>query len=275
MKFERLFDDNKSSSSPYHTGTNDTYLTDILWGYSANGEFSGDYVIKVQGAATNTLSNKLKDTNVEDFTKKNLSVGNIIRNLTNNKSALITAIDSADTLSVSDNVFSSGDNYMILEDYTQGNYEATLTKPLLFYGIRESQPTEDKAINWISGGQDYLSFYFRPSNTNEDGTSSTAPAHTINFDNEVDEWNLKDYEGSTNSLFKKFYKEYIDDIFDIKRRMYKVKAYLTTEVLLNMKLNDRFIINNRVFIINSIKTNLKTELSEIELLNVVDNELPS
>jgi hypothetical protein len=42
-----------------------------------------------------------------------------------------------------------------------------------------------------------------------------------------------------------------------------------------MRLNDRFIINNRVFTINSIKTNLKTEVSEIELLNVVDNELPS
>lgn len=275
MKFERLFDDNKSSSSPYHTGTNDTYLTDILWGYSANGEFSGDYVIKVQGAATNTLSDKLKDTNVEDFTKKNLSVGNIVRNLTNNKSALITAIDSADTLSVSNNVFSSGDSYMILEDYTQGNYEPTLTKPLVFYGIQETGLSTAKCINWISSGSSSLVQYFRPSNTNENGTSSTAPAHTINFDNEVDEWNLKDYEGSTNSLFKKFYKEYIDDIFDVKRRMYKVKAYLTTEVLLNMRLNDRFIINNRVFIINSIKTNLKTELSEIELLNVVDNQLPS
>ena len=57
--------------------------------------------------------------------------------------------------------------------------------------------------------------------------------------------------------------------------MYKVKAYLTTEVFINMRLNDRLIINNRVFTINSIKTNLKTELSEIELLNVVDNELPS
>jgi len=57
--------------------------------------------------------------------------------------------------------------------------------------------------------------------------------------------------------------------------MYKIKAYLSTEVFINMRLNDRLIINNRVFTINSIKTNLKTELSEIELLNVVDNELPS
>ena len=275
MKFERLFDDNKSSSSPYHTGTDDTYVTDILWGYSADGDFNGDYVIKVQGVATSTLSNKLRDTNSGDFTKKNLAVGNIIRNLTDNTSALITAIDGVDTLSVSDDVFASGDSYMILEDYTQGNYEPVLTKPLVFYGIQETGLSAAKCINWISSGSSSLVQYFRPSNTNEDGTSSTAPAFTINFDNEVDEWNLKDYQGSTNSLFKKFYKDYIDDLFDPKKRIYKIKAYLTTEVLLNMRLNDRFVINNRVFTINSIKTNLKTEVSEIELLNVVDNELPS
>jgi hypothetical protein len=275
MKFERLFDDNKTSSSPYHTGTDDTYITDILWGYSADGEFNGDYVIKVQGAATNTLTNKLKDTNSGDFTKKNLAVGNIIRNLTDNTSALITAIDGVDTLSVSDDVFASGDSYMILEDYTQGNYEPVLTKPLIFYGIQETGISADKSINWISSGSSSLVQYFRPSNTNEDGTSSTAPAFTINFDNEVDEWNLIDYDGSTNSLFKKFYEDYIDDLFDPKKRIYKTKAYLTREVFLNIKLNDRFIINNRVFIINSIKTNLKTEVSEIELLNVVNNELPS
>jgi len=275
MKFERLFDDNKTSSSPYHTGTDDTYITDILWGYSADGEFKGDYVIKVQGVATSTLSNKLRDTNSGDFTKKNLAVGNIIRNLTDNTSALITAIDGVDTLSVSDDVFASGDSYMILEDYTQGNYEPVLTKPLIFYGIQETGLSTAKCINWISSGSSSLVQYFRPSNTNEDGTSSTAPAFTINFDNEVDEWNLIDYQGSTNSLFKKFYEDYIDDLFDPKKRIYKIKAYLTTEVLLNMRLNDRFIINNRVFTINSIKTNLKTEVSEIELLNVVDNELPS
>ena len=275
MKFERLFDDNKSSSSPYHTGTDDTYVTDILWGYSADGEFNGDYVIKVQGVATSTLSNKLKDTNSGDFTKKNLSVGNIIRNLTDNTSALITAIDGVDTLSVSNDVFASGDSYMILEDYTQGNYEPVLTKPLIFYGIQETGLSTTKCINWISSGSSSLVQYFRPSNTNEDGTSSTAPAFTINFDNEVDEWNLIDYDGSTNSLFKKFYEDYIDDLFDPKKRIYKIKAYLTTEVFLNMRLNDRFIINNRVFTINSIKTNLKIEVSEIELLNVVDNELPS
>ena len=273
MKFERLFDDNKSSSSPYHTGTDDTYLTDVLWGYSANGEFNGSFTPKAQGAVTNTLSNKLKDTN-QEFNNK-IKVGDIVRNLTDNTSASVLAVDSSDTLSISNDIMASGESYMILGDYNQGNYEAVLTKPLIFYGIQETGIAADKSINWISSGSSALQQYFRPSNTNEDGTSSTAPAYTLNFDNEVDEWNLTDYDGETNSLFKKFYEDYIDDLFDPKKRMYKIKTYLNKEVFLNMRLNDRFIINNRVYLINSIKTNLKTELSEIELLNVVDNQLPS
>ena len=133
----------------------------------------------------------------------------------------------------------------------------------------------NKSINWISSGSSALVQYFRPSNTNQDGTSSTAPSYTLNFDNEVDEWNLTDYGGETNSLFSRFYKDYINDLFDVRKRIYKVKAHLSMEVIINLRLNDRLIINKQVFIINSIKTNLKTELSELELLNVVDNYIPT
>jgi hypothetical protein len=46
------------------------------------------------------------------------------------------------------------------------------------------------------------------------------------------------------------------------------------EVIINLKLNDTLIINNQAFKINSITTNLQTEMSELELLNVVNNYLP-
>jgi hypothetical protein len=207
MKFERLIDKNQTGTSPYSSITSPApYITDILWGYSADGDFESK-------------------TDVTPAT---------------------------------------------------GNYSPVLTKPLVFYAVQETGLSSGTGIKWISDGTPVdITQYYRPSNTNEDGTSSTAPAFTINFDNEIDEWNLTDYNVSTNSLFKKFYANYVDSLFDPKKRMYKVKAYLTTEVFINMRLNDRLIINNRAFTINSIKTNLKTELSEIELLNVVDNELPS
>jgi hypothetical protein len=208
-----------------------------------------------------------------------VEVGDVVRNLTDNTSAKVTVVDSADTLSLSSNIMASGESYMILGDYTElGNYEPVLCKPLIFYGIRESMGST-KRINWISGGSAGLSFYYRPSNTNVEGATTVPPAYTINFDNEVDEWNLTDYSNltppqSTNSLFKKFYEDYVEDLFDVKKRIFKVKAHLSMEVIINLKLNDTLIINNQAFKINSITTNLQTEMSELELLNVVNNYLP-
>lgn len=189
MKYERLFDDNEDASSPY-SGSTPAYLTDILWGYSADGEFDSD----------------------------------------------------------------------------TGDYEPTLTKPLVFYGIRENISSEAKAINWLGSSPDYLLYYFRPSNTNEDGTSSVAPDYTLNFDNEVDEWTLTDYEGTSNSLFKTFYSTYINDVFNVYKRTYKLKAKFPSDFLINYRLNDVLIIQDKQFTINSITTNLKDGTSDLELL---------
>ena len=60
---------------------------------------------------------------------------------------------------------------------------------------------------------------------------------------------------------------YIDGIFNEKRRLFKLKAYLTTDILANYRLNDEFVIQDRTFRINSISTNFKTEVSNLELLN--------
>lgn len=279
MKYERIVDTNTTSSSPYTSVTSPlAYITEIQWGYSASGDFDGTFTPKVQGAATNTLSDKLKDTN-QDFNNK-VEVGDVVRNLTDNTSAKVLVVDSADTLSLSSNIMASGESYMILGEYKElGNYEPTLTKPLVFYGVRESFSNSAKRINWISGGSSSLAYYYRPSNTNESGSTTVPPSYTINFDNEVDEWNLTDYSNlnpakTTNSLFKKYYEDYVEDLFDVKKRIFKMKAHLSMEVLINLKLNDRLVINNQAFIINSITTNLQTELSELELLNVVDNYLP-
>ena len=97
------------------------------------------------------------------------------------------------------------------------------------------------------------------------------PAFTINFDNEIDEWNLTDYLGTTNSLFKKFYKTYIDGIFNENKRLFKLEAYLSTDILANYRLNDEFVIQDRTFRINSISTNFKTEVSDLELLNKLES----
>lgn len=102
-----------------------------------------------------------------------------------------------------------------------------------------------------------LSTYNRPSNTY--GTSQS-----VNFGEEVDEFTAL---AEDDSLFENFYKNYIIDTFNPKRRLVKVKAYLPLKILLNYQLNDIFVINNNKFLINSISTNLTTGESNLELLN--------
>jgi hypothetical protein len=69
----------------------------------------------VSGSATATTSGKLVDS-TKNFITLGVKVGNIIYNTTDNTAATVTAVDSATTLSVSANVFASGEVYSIFAE---------------------------------------------------------------------------------------------------------------------------------------------------------------
>jgi len=167
--------------------------------------------------------------------------------------------------------YSAGGDFKV-ENTTppKGNYQPRETAPILFYGIRETSITN--TINFIEddGTPSAVNNYWRPSSTNEAGTSSTAPAFTLNFDNEVDEWNLQDYSGQTNSLFKKFYENYVTDVFEKGRRIYKFNAFLPDGFITNYRLNNKLRVGDRIYRINSITTSLITGKSILELLNHIE-----
>ncbi len=157
-----------------------------------------------------------------------------------------------------------------------GNYKPQDIKPLLFYGINQTI-TGGKNINWISGTESALTTYWRPSNSSEEGTSTVPPANSLNFDTEFDEWQLKIYRetnsstliATENSLFSKFYIKYISGAYNQNKRIFKYKCFLPAKILTRYKLNDQIKIQDRVFRINSIKTNLNTGATELELLNLI------
>ncbi len=90
---------------------------------------------------------------------------------------------------------------------------------------------------------------------------------TLNFNAEFSEWNSDAL--LTNTLFKGFYENYMRDVFNKQRRITNVKAWLPLKILLNYNLGDRFKINQNLYRINSITTNLQSGESDIELLNEV------
>jgi hypothetical protein len=160
-----------------------------------------------------------------------------------------------------------------------GDYDSLNINPLLFYGILEENLPSDDRINWIYEGDTPVAInsYWRPSNSNEAGSTTVAPEFTLNFDQEFDEWNGVDYSLVDNqesaSLYNKFYKNYVEGVFNVAKRVFKVTAYLPPNILVNYKLNNQIKIQDQMFRINSITTELTTGKSELELLNIFSQDI--
>lgn len=153
-----------------------------------------------------------------------------------------------------------------LTNVTQGslldsNLEATIGAPLLMY-CNNTNP--NGAIVWGGTGNPTPTNYKRPSN------QLLASTTTLNFGGEMDETTLL---FNPNSLFQNNYINYITSIFDKQARKTKVTAFLPLKILLQYQLNDIFIIANKSYRINTIKTNLLTNKTELELFNVFDNSI--
>lgn len=154
--------------------------------------------------------------------------------------------------------YSANDNF----NAATGNYEASLNKPLLFYPIGKNDPT-GFSFKKTTSTHELINDYILPSNSLDlDPLVSTS---NINFKAELNEWTATN--DFTDTLFFKYYQDYIMQVFNPKNRLTKIKAILPISIMMNFKLNDRFKIVDRLFRINKITTNLTNGESDIELLN--------
>jgi len=134
-------------------------------------------------------------------------------------------------------------------------------KPLLFYPVRNS----GDSISFLdtTSSHSEVTQYNVPSNSV--ALSSSTSKYNINFNNEINEYTATN--DFTDTLFEAYHKDYISDVFDATNRLTKVTAYLPLRILLNYTLADRFNISGTTYKINSIKTNMLTGKSDLELLN--------
>tara|TARA_B100001939_G_scaffold340639_1_gene349025 strand:- start:397 stop:2472 length:2076 start_codon:yes stop_codon:yes gene_type:complete len=149
--------------------------------------------------------------------------------------------------------------------FVNDNQEPTYSKPLLFYAILQSSSTTNISFRNSSNTHQSISSYIIPSNSL--AISSSTSTTNINFSLEQNEYTLD--TSFTGTLFENFYKNYLTDIYNNKRRLTKVKAYIPLKMIYNLKLNDKISLNNNNYRINSITTNLTTGESSLELLNIV------
>lgn len=146
------------------------------------------------------------------------------------------------------------------------NQQPYLGDPLIFY--RADSFTSVGVLNLdLQTNQSVLAPYM-PLNSN--GTLNvfgTSVYQNLNFNEEYDEYSRQVNE---KTLFKKYYENYVKDMFDVRKRLTTVKAYLPLEITIKLNLADKIIVFDDIYRINKISTNFETNLSTIELNNIFE-----
>lgn len=104
-------------------------------------------------------------------------------------------------------------------------------------------------------------------NTPSHSVDFVLPDFNLNFGIENNEWNNV---ASEKTLYLNYYRNYIESIFNIKRRSFSYKAILPLRLLLKLELNDVLEIKNNYYRIDNYNLNLLTKEITLNLINSFD-----
>ena len=93
------------------------------------------------------------------------------------------------------------------------------------------------------------------------------PAYSLLFESENSTYT---YEELNNTLYSNHYQNYVEAIFNIKRRTTTVKCNLPIQIITQLDLNDIITIDKLDYRINNFKYNLLTGITNLELINGFD-----
>ena len=159
------------------------------------------------------------------------------------------------------------------------NLQSYIGEPLIFYGIPITNGTNIRIRDTVlNNNVEDITDYVIPSNSQ--ALSPSTNKFNIHFQNELNEYLANEPTGGgvapvspalqfTDTLFETEYKEYIQDVFNFRRRLIKITAFLPMKVYYNLKLNDLIELGQDRYKINSMKTDLTTGKTEFELLNTI------
>ena len=150
--------------------------------------------------------------------------------------------------------------------FVDDNTDTYVGDPLLFYPIQNSG-TDIRFLNDET---------YQDANSKSTVTNYYIAANSLSLDPSVSRMNLNFYLQASEytfnisfdqTLFQKYYRNYIDNIFDSRNRLTKVNAFLPLNFLLKYQLNDKIRLRGNYYKINSISSDLITGKADIELIN--------
>jgi hypothetical protein len=136
----------------------------------------------------------------------------------------------------------------------KNDLKAYIPKPIVLYDYGTLQTVDPFFINGTS-----------TTTYNAFGAESLIGAKTFSLNFGVEQSPMTN-EFLSNTLFSEYYSDYLNNIFSIKARIFKIKAVFPVSILTSIKLNDRIIIRDKRYTINSVETNLSTREVNLELI---------
>jgi len=93
---------------------------------------------------------------------------------------------------------------------------------------------------------------------------ATLPSYSTTFKNEFSTW---DGVSLNNNLYSLHYKDYVEAIFNIKKRNFNYKAQLPIHIITKLELNDTLKIKGNYYRIDKYSYNLLTSETKLNLIN--------
>jgi hypothetical protein len=137
---------------------------------------------------------------------------------------------------------------------------------------KDLQPYIPKPVILYKTENTSCSFYFNNGTTTNHITNYNVFGQDVNYQNTKHtlnwgiEFSTYYLTTITNTLFSNYYLDYLSNLYSLKSRMVKVSMRLPYSKLLSLRLNDRIVIRDKRYIINSFSTDLDTYESKFELI---------
>ena len=148
--------------------------------------------------------------------------------------------------------------------FVDDNEETYLGSPLIFYS-NTYNPSTPLSFLTPTGVQQFGGGAVRfPSNFRLVDVSTSENLH---FNPEISEFARVEGE---ETLFKQFYKKYIENLFNKRTRLIKVSCVLPVNILIQINLSDVIVLSGQKYRINSYSSNLITGRTDFELINYYD-----
>jgi len=157
----------------------------------------------------------------------------------------------------------TGENFLTTTFWNK-DLQPYTPKPVLMYNNGMTNLSSNWYMNNGLGFSLNSDFYVRFSNEIPLAATDLSYLQTLNWGVENSVWEL---QFAPNGLYQQFYSQYINNLYNQRTRVLKVKGNFNPYLLSTLKLNDRVIVSNKRYIINTFTTDLTTGEVELELLN--------